>query len=99
MNLHDFQGLLTKKEQEVFYILLSGYTTEQIANDLEISPRAVRFHIQQIYKKSGFKTRLQLQSHFLDRNIPMMIFEMKKEIAELRAAVQNYLPMGKSNVV
>ena len=49
--------ILTKREKEVFDLLISNMTTEQIAYDLKISEKTVRNHISNVMQKLGVKGR------------------------------------------
>lgn len=44
---------LTRREREIYELLLGGMTHVEIASDLGISPRTVDKHIQHIYEKQG----------------------------------------------
>lgn len=49
--------VLTAREQEVLQQLALGKADRQIADDLGIKPRTVRYHLQNIYAKLGVKQR------------------------------------------
>ncbi len=51
--------ILTKREKEVFTLLVSGKTTKEIANYLGISEKTVRNHISNTMQKLGVKGRSQ----------------------------------------
>ena len=51
--------ILTKREKEVFKLLVSGKTTKEIAHDLGISEKTVRNHISNTMQKLGVKGRSQ----------------------------------------
>lgn len=51
--------LLTKREQEVFELLVQDKTTKEIAQDLFISEKTVRNHISNAMQKLGVKGRSQ----------------------------------------
>jgi LuxR family transcriptional regulator of spore coat protein len=57
----DFQPkpLLTKREREVFELLVQDKTTKDIAGDLFISEKTVRNHISNAMQKLGVKGRSQ----------------------------------------
>ena len=50
-------GILTKREKEVFTLLVSNKTTKDIANILGISEKTVRNHISNTMQKLGVKGR------------------------------------------
>ncbi|MDZ5712396.1 helix-turn-helix domain-containing protein [Jeotgalibacillus haloalkalitolerans] len=52
-------SILTKREKEVFILLLKDKTTKEIASDLFISEKTVRNHISNVIQKLGVKGRSQ----------------------------------------
>ena len=51
--------ILTKREREVFEILVQDKTTKEIAEQLYISEKTVRNHISNVIQKLGVKGRSQ----------------------------------------
>lgn len=51
--------ILTKREEEVFSLLVKNKTTKEIAKELEISEKTVRNHISNAMQKLGVKGRAQ----------------------------------------
>ena len=51
------KGILTKREREVFELLINNYTTAQIAEELKISEKTVRNHISNTMQKLGVNGR------------------------------------------
>lgn len=51
--------ILTKREEEVFSLLIKNKTTREIAKDLNISEKTVRNHISNAIQKLGVKGRAQ----------------------------------------
>ena len=51
--------ILTKREKEVFTLLVNGKTTKDIALNLGISEKTVRNHISNTMQKLGVKGRSQ----------------------------------------
>ena len=51
--------ILTKREKQVFDILVKNHTTKEIAQNLNISEKTVRNHIYNAIKKLGVKSRAQ----------------------------------------
>lgn len=49
----------TPRESEVLALLASGYTNAQIAAELRISERTVKFHISSLFARLGAKRRTQ----------------------------------------
>ena len=53
------KGILTKREKEVFSLLIENKTTREIANILSISEKTVRNHISNTMQKLSVKGRAQ----------------------------------------
>ena len=51
---------LSKREQEVFNLVLQGKSNKQIALSLDISVRTVEFHLKNIYAKFQVTSRIEL---------------------------------------
>lgn len=51
------KSILTKREFEVFKLLIDNKTTSEIANILKISEKTVRNHISNVMQKLGVKGR------------------------------------------
>ena len=51
------RGILTKREKEVFDLLINSKTTIEIATILKISEKTVRNHISNAMQKLGVKGR------------------------------------------
>lgn len=52
-------GILTKREQQIFELLVKNQSTKEIANKLNISEKTVRNHISNTIQKLGSKGRSQ----------------------------------------
>ena len=53
------KSILTKREKEVFMLLVKNSTTKEIAEELGISEKTVRNHISNAMQKLGVKGRAQ----------------------------------------
>ena len=51
------KSILTKRETEVFNLLVKNKTTVEIADILHISPKTVRNHVSNVMQKLGVKGR------------------------------------------
>ena len=51
------KGILTKREKEVFDLLIKNNSTKDIAEILNISEKTVRNHISNVIQKLGVKGR------------------------------------------
>ena len=52
-------SLLTKREKQIFTLLIQSYTTKDIAKKLYISEKTVRNHISNVIQKLGVESRIQ----------------------------------------
>ena len=53
------KGILTKREHEIFELLIKNKSTKDIAKDLNISEKTIRNHISNVMQKLGVKDRTQ----------------------------------------
>ena len=51
--------IMTKREKEVFELLIKNKSTKEIAGELDISEKTVRNHISNAMQKLGVKGRAQ----------------------------------------
>ena len=51
------KGILTKREKEIFEMLIINKTTKEIAKELNISEKTVRNHISNVMQKLSVKGR------------------------------------------
>ena len=61
--------ILTKREKEVFKLLVTNKTTKEIAEILNTSEKTVRNHISNAMQKLGVKGRAQAVVELLRMNI------------------------------
>ena len=62
------KGILTKREKEVFNLLIVNKSTKDIANILKISEKTVRNHISNVMQKLGVKGRASAVVELLKLN-------------------------------
>jgi DNA-binding CsgD family transcriptional regulator len=58
---------MTKRQQQVIALLEAGYTTRKIAERLNISERAVIYHITQLRRRLGASSRAQIMAMLILR--------------------------------
>ena len=51
------KAILTRREKEIFDLLITNKSTKEIANKLGISEKTVRNHISNVMQKLGVKGR------------------------------------------
>lgn len=51
--------ILTKRERQIFELLIQDMTTREIAHELQISEKTVRNHISNTIQKLGVTSRTQ----------------------------------------
>lgn len=61
--------ILTKREKEIFKLLITNKTTKEISKILNISEKTVRNHISNAMQKLGVKGRAQAVVELLKMNI------------------------------
>jgi len=61
--------ILTKREKEVFKLLVTNKSTKEISEILNISEKTVRNHISNAMQKLGVKGRAQAVVELLKMNI------------------------------
>ena len=54
---------LTKQERQVAALVGRGATNREAAEQLFLSPRTIDFHLRNIYKKLGVRSRTELAVH------------------------------------
>ena len=79
------KNILTKREEEVFSLLVKNQTTKEIGKILNISEKTVRNHISNAMQKLGVKGRAQAVVELIKMGnitlwvIIMTLFFTKKE--------------------
>lgn len=51
---------LTEREQQVAELVSKGLSNREVANEVQIIEKTVKFHLTNIYKKMNVKSRAQL---------------------------------------
>lgn len=51
---------LTPRELEILQLVIMGKTNKQIAHEVFISKKTVEFHLDNIYAKTGIRTRVMV---------------------------------------
>jgi len=60
-------GELTKREKEILSFIFEGFSNKEIANRIHISESAVKASLQNLFSKTGVRTRSQLVRVALER--------------------------------
>jgi DNA-binding CsgD family transcriptional regulator len=99
MDLNMVRTVLSKAEQEVFFLALTSLTNTEIAKELDITKHGVKAHLRRIYKKTKTKSRIELLAKFVetgksDQKLLLYVFQMQKDISALKEQLKNLLPAG-----
>lgn len=62
-NFNTLLAELTKRQKEVYNLIISGKTNKEIISELFIEHSTLKSHINQIYKKLNIKNRNELKSN------------------------------------
>ncbi len=60
---------LSERQQEVLQLLASGARNQEIADQLFLSLRTVKFHVENLYRKLGVRTRTEAVRVARERSI------------------------------
>ena len=64
---------MTSRENEVAYLIGQRMTNAEIAAELFITPKAVEYHLGNIYAKYGLKGRQQLRRFLEEARRPALV--------------------------
>ena len=98
---------LSKREAEVVEMVTKGLSNKEVANQLFVTEKTIKFHLTNIYKKMNLKSRAQLivwcmpHQHFLEEEArrttqQQQVVQGPNEQGLL--AHQNPIPRGSSTV-
>lgn len=62
------QSFLTKRERQIFRLLIQNQSTQDIASNLGISEKTVRNHISNVIQKMNVKGRTQAIIELIKQN-------------------------------
>lgn len=55
---------LTRQERQTLKGLMEGLTNKEIASNMHLSERTVKFHVSQLLRKLGVRSRVDIVRHF-----------------------------------
>jgi two-component system NarL family response regulator len=58
---------LTKRQAEIYGLIIRGYTNEEIANSIFIAYGTVKLHVHSILKRLGLKSRIELMAKEIEK--------------------------------
>ena len=58
---------LTAQEQEVARLVARGATNKEVAASLFVSAKTIEFHLGNVYRKLGIRSRTELARHFMEK--------------------------------
>ena len=77
------QKILTKREKEIFSLLIMNHSTKEIANQLQISEKTVRNHISNVMLKLEVKGRAQAVVELLRDDVDFWKWDFISQIFEM----------------
>jgi DNA-binding CsgD family transcriptional regulator len=101
---------LSNREAEVAELVTKGLSNKEVANQLFVTEKTVKFHLTNIYKKMSLKSRAQLivwcmpHHSFAEApvaqsgNVNAANINTNNEGAASNQAIQNTIPSGNSTV-
>lgn len=101
---------LSNREAEVAELVTKGLSNKEVANQLFVTEKTVKFHLTNIYKKMNLKSRAQLivwcMPHFSFAETPSSSngnagatnTNSSNESAASNQSIQNTIPSGNSTV-
>ncbi len=98
---------LSNREAEVAELVTKGLSNKEVANQLFVTEKTVKFHLTNIYKKMNLKSRAQLivwcMPHFSFQEAPQAQGNIAAPAAannsnESNQGQQNTIPSGSSTV-
>uniref|UniRef100_A0A7T7XRU0 Response regulator transcription factor n=2 Tax=Breznakiella homolactica TaxID=2798577 RepID=A0A7T7XRU0_9SPIR len=66
----DIKTKLSRREQQIAYLLIQNLTNKEIAEQLFISEGTVENHNHRVYRKLGVPDRLELRTRYADKGLP-----------------------------
>ncbi len=101
---------LSNREAEVAELVTKGLSNKEVANQLFVTEKTVKFHLTNIYKKMSLKSRAQLivwcMPHFsfaeapaaANANVGAAPASSSNESAASNQSIQNTIPSGNTTV-
>ena len=93
---------LSKREAEVVEMVTKGLSNKEVANQLFVTEKTIKFHLTNIYKKMSLKSRAQLivwcmpHQHFIEEEARRSTQTLQNSGQDLMT--QNSIPRGSSTV-
>jgi LuxR family transcriptional regulator, positive regulator of biofilm formation len=95
---------LSNRESEVAELVTKGLSNKEVANQLFVTEKTVKFHLTNIYKKMNVKSRAQLivwclpHMGFVEKEAPAAIGAAATPQIIGGAAQANTIPVGNTTV-
>ena len=95
---------LSKREAEVVEMVTKGLSNKEVANQLFVTEKTIKFHLTNIYKKMSLKSRAQLivwcmpHQHFLEEEARRSSQTVQSSGQDLLAHQNTTIPRGSSTV-
>ena len=88
---------LSNREAEVAELVTKGLSNKEVANQLFVTEKTVKFHLTNIYKKMNVKSRAQL----IVWCMPHLSFQeetVERAVNVVQPAINNNIPAGNSPI-
>lgn len=85
-------GPLTERETEIVLLSAEGHRQESLCNQLEMKPDTVKAHLNNIFRKLGFNSTLEVVAWYYKNNwqpIGDVQGRLQQILNELKEKVQN----------
>jgi len=70
--MEDSNGVVTKSELRVLASLVQGHSNKQIAEEIFVSEKTVKNHLNHLFKKLGVKNRTEAVVKAIERGLVSM---------------------------
>lgn len=66
---------LSNREFEVFLLVCKGISNKEVADKVFTSEKTVKFHLTNIYRKLGCKSRSEMTAKFYQKDLPQDVLQ------------------------
>ncbi|RDH84612.1 MAG: hypothetical protein DIZ80_03850 [endosymbiont of Galathealinum brachiosum] len=92
--IEDLQYKLTRREADVFHLVMEGMPTKQIASTMHLSEQGVKLHLGRLFKKFKVSNRTQLILMTFTRMCPVNnLIQLIRKSVDKRRMEKGYSPL------